>query len=139
MTKGAIEEVQNPSSPGFYNHLFLADKKDGGHHPIIDLSIFNTYLEVTKIQDGDKVFHHGLLEPGGVNHIHGPERCLFPYKDSKAIQDISAFYDKVYQFRALPFWIVNCPLVFIKLMGVVAVCAHIQGIRVHVYLDGWLL
>ena len=50
LEKGAIKVVQDPSSPGFYSCFFLVDKKDGGYCPIIDLSVLNTHLEVTKFK-----------------------------------------------------------------------------------------
>ena len=43
LLKQAIEEVHNPT-PGFYSRLFLAPKKTGDWHPVIDLSLLNTYL-----------------------------------------------------------------------------------------------
>ena len=42
--------VKDPSSPGFYSHLFLVDKRDGGYRPVIDLPILNNHLEVTKFK-----------------------------------------------------------------------------------------
>ena len=45
----------------------------------------------------------------------------------------------VYQFRALPFGLATAPLVFTRVMGVVASYAHRRGVRMHMYLDDWLL
>ena len=47
--------------------------------------------------------------------------------------------DKVYQFRALPFGLSTAPLLFTRVINVIATHAHIQAIRVHMYLDDWLL
>ena len=45
----------------------------------------------------------------------------------------------VYQFRALPFGLASAPQVFTKVMGAVVNYAHRRGIRLHIYLDDWLI
>ena len=47
--------------------------------------------------------------------------------------------DKFYQFRALSFRLSTAPLVFTRVMNIIATHAHIEGIRVHMYLGDWLL
>ena len=42
LAKGAIEQTN--FSLGFYSHLFLALKKNGKWHPVIDLSALNCFL-----------------------------------------------------------------------------------------------
>ena len=46
---------------------------------------------------------------------------------------------RVYQFRALPFGVSSALLIFTWVMGVIANYAHHHGVRVHMYLDDWLL
>ena len=46
---------------------------------------------------------------------------------------------RVYQFRALPFGVSSAPLIFMRVMQVAANYAHRHGVRVHMYLDDWLL
>ena len=38
-------ETQNLRIPGFYNRLFLVDKKDGGSRPVLDQSKLNNKVE----------------------------------------------------------------------------------------------
>ena len=47
--------------------------------------------------------------------------------------------NEVFQFRALPFGLATAPVIFTRVMNVVAAYAHVQGIKVHMYLDNWLL
>ena len=42
--KGAVYQVE-PSSPGFYSHVFVVPKASGGWRPVIDLKALNEYLE----------------------------------------------------------------------------------------------
>ena len=42
--KGAIEEVPNPHTPGFYSTIFLREKKSGEMRPIINLSQLNSHI-----------------------------------------------------------------------------------------------
>ena len=44
LQKGVIEPVMNPSSLGFYSHLFTVPKASGGWRPVLDLSALNTFL-----------------------------------------------------------------------------------------------
>ena len=45
LLKGALEEVQNHHSPGFYSRIFVVPKKTGDLRPVIDLKILNTHLK----------------------------------------------------------------------------------------------
>ena len=46
---------------------------------------------------------------------------------------------RVYQFRALCFGLSTAPQVFTRVMGVVATLCHQRGIRLHRYIDDWLV
>ena len=46
LEKGAVEPVEDDRLPGFYSHLFLIPKRDGGSQPVIDLSYLYQYLQV---------------------------------------------------------------------------------------------
>ena len=43
--KGALEEVLNPFSPGFYSRIFVVPKKTGDLRPVIDLKLLNNFLK----------------------------------------------------------------------------------------------
>ena len=115
----AIEEVSDPSSPGYYSHLFLVPKPGGSFRPIIDLKKLNLYLEVpsfkmetlfsiiaalqplewiTKIDIKD-AYHHIL--------VHQNNRKYFCF----------VIAGKTYQFRVLPFGLSTTPREFTKNLG----------------------
>ena len=47
--------------------------------------------------------------------------------------------DKVFQFVCLPFGLALSPYVFTKVVWEVATILKWQGIRIHCYLDDWLI
>ena len=46
LEKGAIKPAEDNRLPGFYSHLFLIPKQDGGSRPVIDLSYLTQYVKV---------------------------------------------------------------------------------------------
>ena len=70
-------------SPGFYSHLFLVSKRDGGQRPVIDLSLLHSYLEVEHFKretpsnnGGDATSQLGNLNRPGrhvLSHFRGQE------------------------------------------------------------------
>ena len=141
LAKGAIERVRDHSSPGFYSRLFLVAKRDGGWRPVIDLSHLNTYLEVP---------HFHMETPESITKALRPGDWTFSLdlKDAYLHVPMSqgsrkylrfAYADQVFQFRALPFGLATAPQVFTRIVQSVAACVHKRGIRMHVYLDDWLV
>ena len=45
LEKGALEEVSNINTPGFYSRIFVVPKKTGDLRPVIDLKVLNTHLK----------------------------------------------------------------------------------------------
>ena len=109
LVKGAIEVVQDPSSPGLYSHLFLVDKRDAG-----DRSLFaKPTLGTNTFQNGDNVFHYGSLETGGMDYVHVDLKdAYFHIRVAKSLRKYLWFImgNKVFQFRALPFGLAMPPL-----------------------------
>ena len=48
-------------------------------------------------------------------------------------------YNQTFQFTALPFSLATAPLEFTKVVKEVKLMAQAKGIRIHQYLDDWLL
>ena len=141
LDKGAVEPVLDHQSPGFYSRLFLVPKKDGGWRPVIDLSQLNRFL---------KIPHFHMETTSGIMKALRPREwaVTLDLKDAYLHVPMSrasrkylrfAFADKVYQFRALPFGLATAPLVFTKVAQAVVAHVHKRGIRMHAYLDDWLL
>ncbi len=63
LDKGAIAR-QGVGGWGVYSHYFLATKKTGGFHPILNLRGLNTYLLMEKFRMGMRVSILQNLQPG---------------------------------------------------------------------------
>ena len=48
-------------------------------------------------------------------------------------------HNGIWQFRALPFGLSTSPRVFAKILRPVLAYTHLHGVRLHMYLDDWLL
>ena len=132
VNKNAVEPVANQNSFGFHNRLFLVPKPNNRWRPILDLSTFNTFLNTesfkmetpetirTSIDFKDAYFHIT---------IHSQSRKYMRFH----IQGQS------YQFKALPFGLSTAPMEFTVVAKEVKLMALQRGIRIHQYLDDWLV
>ena len=68
-------------------------------------------------------------------------RCLSSYADASGCLQVSAFRGQpvVYQFTCLPFGLATSPREFTKLLRPVVSLLRQQGVKLHVYLDDWLI
>ena len=140
LEKAAIEEVQSPAT-GFYSRLFVVPKVTGGWRPVIDLSTLNSMVLTTKFK---------METPRTVIEAIHPQDWMISidlqdayfhipmHQDSRQLLRFSS-QGIVYQFRALCFGLSTAPQVFTRMMAPVAVLAHKAGIRLHRYLDDWLI
>ena len=137
--KGAIEPA--PLSPGFYSRLFLVRKATGEWRPIIDLSSLNVFVHcpsftmetprsilralqqgqwLTSLDLKDAYFHIG---------IHPADRRYLRFCHNGTS----------WQFTVLPFGLSTSPRVFTKILKPVLAYAHLHRVKLHMYLDDWLL
>ena len=141
LMKGAIEWVINVKSLGFYSRLFLVPKKTGDLRPVIDLSTLNRHMVVS---------HFKMETQGSVRSaIRSQEWTVsIDIRDAylhvpmhQAVRKYLHFLvnKKVYQFTCLPFGLVTSPREFTKLLRPVVSLLRQQGVKLHVYLDDWLI
>ena len=141
LMKGAIERVTNVKSLGFSSRLFLVPKKTGDLRPVIDLSTLNPHMVVP---------HFKMETQGSVRSaIRSQEWTVsIDIRDAylhvlmhQAVHKYLHFVvnKKVYQFTCLPFGLATSPREFIKLLQPVVSLLRQQGVKLHVYLDDWLI
>ena len=139
--KRAVERVQNPETPGFYSRIFLVPKKNGKFCLILDLSLLNRYIEkqAFKMETVKSVRQAMRLNDWAVSidltdaYLHVP----IHRQSRKYLRFVHE--DQVYHFSALPFGMSLIPLIFSKLMDVIAAFLRQRAISVFPYLDDWLI
>ena len=141
MSKNAVKLVQNKKSQGFFNRLFLVPKPNNKWRPILDLSKLNLFLKAQK-------FKMETPETIGTSLQQGEWVTSIDFKDASfhiPIQGQSRKYlrfhvqGQTYQFKALPFGLSTAPLEFTVVAKEVKLMAIHKGIRIHQYLDDWLV
>ena len=80
-----------------------------------------------EIQNGDTGNHQVVTPTRGMGHIHRFSGRLFPYSNTGTVQKI------------LPFGLSTAPLEFTVVAKEVKLMATHKGIRIHQYLDDWLV
>ena len=99
------------------------------------------------IQDGNSGNHPDLSIKRGVGNLTGFQRRILSHPHSPPVEEeihentyMRFFLNKrAYQFTALPFGLATAPLEFTKVVKEVKLRAQNRGIRIHQYLDDWLL
>ena len=141
MNKNAIEKVTNSTSLGFYNRLFLVPKPNNKWRPILDLSTLNQFLRSepfkmetpesirTSLQQGEWVTSIDFKDAYFHIPIHPLSRKYLRFH----VKDTS------YHFKALPFGLSTAPMEFTTVVKEVKLIAQSRGIRIHQYLDDWLV
>ena len=139
--KNAVEPVCHRTSLGFYNRLFLVPKPNQKWRPILDLSNLNQFLRVEKFKmETPETIRTSLQQGEWVTSVD--------FKDAYfhiPIQEQSRKYlrfhvqGRTYQFKALPFGLSTAPMEFTVLAKEVKLMAIHKGIRIHQYLDDWLV
>ena len=139
--KLVVEPVLVRSSLAFYNRLFLVPKPENKWRPILDLSRLNKFLKTgtfkmetaetirTSPQKGEWVTSLDFSDAYFHIPIHPRSRKYMRFFLNK----------RAYQFTALPFGLATAPLEFTKIVKEVKLMAQNRGIRIHQYLDDWLL
>ena len=141
INKNAVEPVENQNSLGFYNRLFLVPKPNDRWRPILDLSTLNTFLNTgtfkmetpetirTSLQAGEWVTSIDFKDAYFHIPIHSQSRKYMRFH----------LQGRSYQFKALPFGLSTAPMEFTVVAKEVKLMALQKGIRIHQYLDDWLV
>ena len=141
LNKNAVELVQNPQSLGFYNWLFLVPKPNNRWRPILDLSKLNKFLKTQTFKmETPETIRTSLQTGEWVTSIDSKDAYFHvPINSQSRKYMLFHIQGKTYQFKALPFGLSTAPMEFTVIAKVVKWLAMRQGIRIHQYLDDWLV
>ena len=139
--KNAVKLVKNQESLGFYNRLFLVPKAKNKWRPILDLSNLNKLLKAEKFKMETPEMIRTPLQTGEwVTSIDFKDAYLhMPIQNQSRIYLRFHVQGKSYQFKVLPFGLSTAPLEFTVVTKEVKLMALQKGIRIHQYLDDWLV
>lgn len=140
LAKGAIEEVPL-SSPGFYGRIFVVPKTLGGFRPVLDLSALNAFLRVISFRMETAASVRAAVRPGDWAASLDLKDAYFHipifHRDRKWLR--FHWEGRSFQFTALPFGLSLAPWVFTRIIRELCIAVRRQGIRLHAYLDDWLI
>ena len=141
LSKNAIERVENVKSLRFYSRLFLVPKPHQRWRPVIDLSRLNTFLHVEKFKMETLESIRTSLVPGEwVSSIDLSDAYLhIPIHPNSRKYLRFCYKAQVFQFTSLPFGLATAPQVFTMIVKEVKLMALSRGLRIHQYLDDWLI
>ena len=139
--KNAIELVRNKTSLSFFNRLFLVPKPNKKWRPILDLSNLNVFLKAEKFKmETPETIRTSLQQGEWVTSIDFRD-AYFHIPTQEQSRKYLRFHvqGQTYQFKALPFGLSTAPLEFTVIAKEVKLMASHWGIRIHQYLDNWLV
>ena len=141
LSKNAIERVENVKSLRFYSRLFLVPKPHQRWRPVIDLSRLNTFLHVEKFKmETPESIRTSLIPGEWVSSIDLSDAYLhIPIHPNSRKYLRFCYKSQVFQFTSLPFGLATAPQVFTMIVKEVKLMAFSRGLRLHQYLDDWLI
>ena len=139
--KLVVEKVVVRTSLSFYNRLFLVPKPNKKWRPILDLSQLNLYLQTNTFKmETPETIRVSLQKGEWVTSLDFSDAYFHIPIHPRSRKYLRFFLNsKAYQFTALPFGLATAPLEFTKVVKEVKLLAQTRGIRIHQYLDDWLL
>ena len=141
MNKLVVEKVVVRSSLAFYNRLFLVPKPNRKWRPILDLSRLNLFLNTgTFKMETPKTIRFSLKTGEWVTSLDFSDAYFHIPIAQRSRKYLRFFlFNQTFQFTALPFGLATAPLEFTKVVKEVKLMVQARGIRIHQYLDDWLL
>ena len=109
--------------------------------PVIDLNRLNTFLHVEKFKmETPESIRTSLILGEWVSSIELSDTYLhIPIRPNSRKYLRFCYKSQVFQFTSLPFGLATAPQVFTMIVKEVKLMALSRGLRIHQYLDDWLI
>ena len=130
-----------PETKGFFSRLFLVPKKTGDLRPVIDLSRLNDHLVNPRFKMDTQASVRASIRENEWTVSIDIQDAYLHVPMARSVRKYLRFMvnGRVYQFTCLPFGLATSPREFTKLLRPVVQLLRLQGIKLHVYLDDWLI
>ena len=133
--------VRVQTSLAFFNRLFIVPKPNQKWRPVLDLSALNKFLSVKTFKmETPETIRISLQQGEWVTSLDFSNAYFHIPVHVKSRKYLGFhFQNQSYQFRALPFGLSTAPMEFTCVVKEVKLMAQSRGIRIHQYLDDWLI
>ena len=137
----SVQELRNKGATGLYSRLFLVTKATGERKPIIDLSSLNAFVHCPSFTMEMPRSILGALQQGQWLTSLDLKDAYFHIGINPANRRYLRFCHDgtAWQFTVLQFRLSTSPRVFTKILKPVLAYAHLHRLKLHMYLDDWLL
>ena len=92
-----------------------------------------------KVQNGNSRVHQDLPDSRGMGIVDRPIGRLPSHPHPPKLKEIPKVLPQVFQFTSLPFGLATAPQVFTMIVKEVKLMALSRGLRLHQYLDNWVI
>ena len=127
--------MENVKSLGVLQSPVPSTKPHLRWRPVIDLNRLNTFLYVDKFKFHQDLPHSRAM--GIVDRLVGRLPTHLHPNSRKYLR--FCYKAQVFQFTSLPFGLATAPQVFTMIVKEVKLMALSRGLRIHQYLDDWLI
>ena len=139
--KNAVEKVKTQMSPAFFNRLFLLPKCNNKWRPILDIRSMNDNLKSEKFKMETPESTRTYLQKGEWVTSIDFKDTYFHISINPQSRKYLRFHiqGQSNQYKALLFSLSTILMEFTMLVKDVKLMAHNQSMRMHQYLDDWLV
>ena len=130
-----------PNFSGVFQQTIFSPKPNNKWRPILDLSKLNLFLKAEKLKmETPETIRTSLQQREWVTSIDFRDAYFhIPIQEQSRKYLRFHVQGQTYQFKALPFGLSTAPLEFTVIAKEVKLMAIHKGIRIHQYLDDWLV
>ena len=133
--------MENVKSLGFLQSPVPSTKPHLGWRPVIDLKQAQHFSTRRKVQNGNSRVHQDLPDSRVVGIVDRSVGHLPTHPHPSKLKEIPKVLLQVtgVPFTSLPFGLATAPQVFTMTVKEVKLMTLSRGLRIHQYLDDWLI
>ena len=141
VNKNTVQPVENQNSLGFLQLAIVGSQAQQPVETCPGPEHLEHLFKLRVVQDGDPRGNKNLPTGRGVGHIHRLQRRILPYTNSQSVQEVHASSPpgSVLPVQSPTLWSIHSSHGVHSGGQEVKLMALQRGIRIHQYLDDWLV